>query len=140
LFGVDDIAAAIGSWHIASVLFPWLGVRLHGWLDEIVAILYLLGAYSLHLHGVALGVAIVAAIVHFSLARFTRYPRGTWGLISFRTHAFIELGEGLGVLAATLLLLGDEPTVVRLFLAIMGTGQLIAFSFSDYRWPVEARA
>jgi hypothetical protein len=135
-----SFAAKSGSWHIASVLLPLIGARLHGWLDELVAILYVLGIYVLHLHGLALGVAIGAAIVHFSLARFTRYPQGTWGVISFRTHGFIELAEGLTVLAALWLVGGDAPLTTRAFLAIMGTSQLVAFSFSDYRWPVEPRA
>ena len=53
-------------------------------------------------------------------------------LIPFRTHAFIELGEGIAVLAATWLLVGEVSTAGRAFLTLMGLSQFVAFGFSDY--------
>lgn len=73
------------------MLYAFIPVRLHGILDEVVAALYLVGAYLLGLQGVAFG----GAGVHFLLTRFTDYPEGTWKVIPFRVHAFIELGEGV---------------------------------------------
>jgi hypothetical protein len=66
---VAHIAVKSGSWHIADVLFAPIGARLHGWLDELVAILYVLGIYVLHLHGLALGQADPSRI----LQRFVAY-------------------------------------------------------------------
>jgi hypothetical protein len=117
------------------VLFPLLGVRLHGWLDDTVALLYVLGIYFLGLRGAALAIAVFGAAVHFALTRCTRYPQGTWGLLSFRTHAFIELAEGTVVLAATLLFVPSSESMVRAFLMVMGASQFGAFAISDYRWP-----
>jgi hypothetical protein len=119
------------------MLFPLIGVRLHGWLDDVVVLVYLAGAFALGLGGGALAVAVGGAIVHFTLTRLTNYPQGTFKLIPFRTHAFIELGEGLAVLAATFVVVGDRPFAQRLFLGLMGASQLGAFAFSDYRttWP-----
>jgi hypothetical protein len=116
------------------VLFPLIGARLHGWLDDLVAATYLLGILLLRLEGGARVAAIAGAAVHFTLTRLTNYPQGTFKLIPFRTHAFIELGEGLGVLAAAALL-AASPTSARLFLAFMGLTQLGAFALSDYRAP-----
>ena len=113
---------------------PLIGARLHGWLDDLVAATYLLGIVLLGLAGAARTVAMAGAAVHFLLTRFTNYPQGTFKLIPFRTHAFIELGEGIGVLVAAVALTG-EPALARGFLALMGLSQLGAFAFSDYTIP-----
>ena len=117
------------------MLFPLIGPRLHGWLDDVVVLVYLVGAFALGLSGGALAIAVGGAILHFALTRFTDYPQGTFKVIPFRVHAFIELGEGLAVLAATLAFTGDRPLVQRLFLGVMGASQLGAFALSDYSTP-----
>jgi len=114
------------------MLYPLIGPRLHGWLDDLVVLTYLAGAWLLGLSGIALWIACGGAAVHFLLTRFTDYPQGTIKLIPFRTHAFIELGEGLLVLAATLLLARQVALPGRIFLILMGLSQLVAFAFSDY--------
>ena len=114
------------------MLYPLIGPRLHGWLDDVVALLYIGGAFAVGLHGLALAVALAGAAVHFSLTRLTDYPQGTLKVIPFRVHAFIELGEGIAVLAATWLLVSDATLSGRAFLTFMGLSQLVAFGFSDY--------
>jgi hypothetical protein len=114
------------------MVFPFIGARLHGWLDDLVVLIYLAGAFGFGLHEAALAIAIGGAIVHFTLTRLTDYPQGTFKLIPFRVHAFIELGEGMAVLAATLAAAGDRPIAQRLFLGAMGVSQLGAFALSDY--------
>jgi hypothetical protein len=117
------------------MLFPLIGARLHGWLDDVVVLLYLAGAFALGLGGGALAIAVGGAIVHFALTRLTDYPQGTFKVIPFRVHAFIELAEGLAVLAATLAFTGDRPLLQRLFLGLLGASQLGAFALSDYSTP-----
>jgi hypothetical protein len=114
------------------MLLPLIGPRLHGWLDDLVVLTYVAGALLLHLSGAALGVAVAGAAAHFTLTRLTDYPQGTFKLIPFRTHAFIELGEGLAVLAAAALALATAPPAHRVFLSLLGASQLAAFAFSDY--------
>jgi hypothetical protein len=77
-------------------------------------------------------IAFAGAAVHFLLTRLTAYPQGTIRIIPFRVHAFIELGEGLAVLVATLAFAWTHPVPARAFLAVMGASQLGAFAFSDY--------
>src|SRR5205823_5461524 len=89
-----DPRAALGCpWQ--AMLFPLIGARLHGWLDDLVVLIYLAGAVALELRRLALAIAIGGAVVHFALTRLTNYPQGTWKLIPFRAHAFVELAEGL---------------------------------------------
>jgi hypothetical protein len=121
------------------MLYPLIGPRLHGWLDDLVSLLYVVGAFALGLHGAALTITLGGAAVHFALTRLTNYPQGTLKLIPFRVHAFIELGEGMAVLAATWLLARDAPSAACAFLTLMGLSQFVAFGFSDYR-PLPAPA
>jgi len=118
------------------MIFPLIGARLHGWLDDLVVLIYVAGAFALGLHGAAFAIALGGAVVHFLLTRLTDYPQGTFKLIPFRAHAFIELGEGLAVLAASLAFAADRPPAQRLvdhlFLGAMGLSQLGAFALSDY--------
>jgi hypothetical protein len=114
------------------MFLPLIGARLHGWLDDMVVLVYLAGALLLGLHGPARVIALGGAAVHFLLTRLTDYPQGTIRLIPFRAHAFIELGEGVAVLASTLAVAWGYPLSIRVFLAGMGASQLGAFAFSDY--------
>jgi len=122
------------------MLFPLIGIRLHGWLDDLVVLTYLIGAFGLHLRGGALAVALTGATTHFLLTRLTNYPQGTLKLIPFRLHAFIELGEGAAVVATTVGLLPGMPLRARIFLLLLGLSQFAAFSFSDYRTSPRTRA
>jgi hypothetical protein len=123
-----------------GVLYPIIGMRLHGWLDDLVVVIYLLGAVLLDLGGAAFAIAMAGAAVHFTLTRLTDYPQGTIKLLPFRAHAYVELAEGLAVLAATFLAARAAPLPARAFLFGLGASQLGAFAFSDYGPPLETRA
>lgn len=101
-------------------------------LDDVVVFVYLLAALVLRLRGAELAVALAAAGVHFLLTRFTDYRPGAWRVIPFRVHAFIELGEGIALLAAGYRLMPHHVSAGSLFFIIMGVTQLNAFAFSDY--------
>src|SRR5262249_3228057 len=113
--------------------------------DELVVLTYLVGIFVLGLHGPAFVIALGGAAIHFGLARCTRYPQGRYPLVSFRTHAFIELAEGAAVLVAALLFVSRKNAGVnasevgaaaaRAFLVVMGGLQFGAFALSDYEWP-----
>ena len=114
------------------MLYPFIGPRLHGWLDDLVTLTYLVGGWLLGLAGAALVLALAGATTHFLLTRFTDYPQGTWRVIRFTHHAYIELGEGVAILVGGWLLLPAAPIGPRIFVAAMGVSQLFAFAFSDY--------
>lgn len=118
------------------MLYPLIGARFHGWLDDIVVATYLLGAWLLGLQGPALIAILAGAAVHFLLARLTDYPQGQFKLLKFQTHAYIELAEGIAVLVAAVFLAPGPWDLGRIFVALMGASQFTAFAFSDYRWPL----
>jgi hypothetical protein len=121
------------------VLLPLISAKVHGFLDDAVVLGYLMGAYILGLTGRAMAIALVGAFVHFFITRFTDYPAGFVKLLSFRTHGFIELAEGVFVLVVTWTILPAEtPGKHLLFLTLLGVSQLVAFGFSDYRFPPAA--
>lgn len=120
------------------MFFPLLGPRLHGWLDDLVALSYLAGIWLLGLSGAAAAVGYAGAAAHFLLTRLTDYPQGTWRKIPFRAHAWIELAEGVLVLAATWLLVREVSGLGRAFLTVMGGSQFVAFAFSDYGYTGRA--
>jgi hypothetical protein len=114
------------------MLLPLIGARLHGWLDDLVVIIYLAGALLIPLHGGALGACLGGAGVHFLLTRFTDYPHGMFKRIPFRTHAFIELAEGIALIIVTAWFLTSAPPAAATFLVLMGFAQVGAFAFSNY--------
>jgi hypothetical protein len=124
--------AICGARYDAQMLLPLIGARLHGWLDDLVVVIYVLGALLIPLEGAARAAGLAAAVVHFLLTRFTDYPHGTFKWIPFRTHAFIELGEGIVLIAMAAGVLASQPPTARAFLVVMGVSQLGAFAFSDY--------
>jgi hypothetical protein len=114
------------------MLLPPIGARLHGWLDDVVVVLYGLGAILIPLRGAALALALGGAAIHFLLTRFTDYPHGTFKWIPFRTHAFIELAEGIVLVVATTRFLPPHGLAAGTFLVLMGLSQIGAFAFSNY--------
>ena len=110
------------------MIWPIIGARLHGWLDDLVVLIYAAAAFA-PIHRTAMLITVGGAFVHLVLTRITDYPQGAYRLISFRTHAYVELCEGIAVAgAAWMFTAGPE----RIFLLLMGLSQLGAFSFSDY--------
>jgi hypothetical protein len=121
------------------VLLRLVPPRIHAYLDDGVVLLYLMGSFIVGLRERAMAIALMGAVIHFFLTRFTNYPAGTVRLLSFKAHGVIELLEGVLVLSATWLLLpGHAPGKHLAFLTFMGVLQLAAFAFSDYRWPLAA--
>jgi hypothetical protein len=119
------------------VLLRLVPPRVHAYLDDGVVLLYLMGSFIVGLRERAMAIALMGAVIHFFITRFTNYPAGTVRLLSFRTHGVIELLEGLLVLGATWVLLpGHAPGKHLAFLTFMGVLQLLAFALSDYRWPL----
>lgn len=114
------------------MIYPVLRARLHGWLDDMAALVSLVGAYLFALAGPALVVFVVAAGAQFAVARLTDYPHGSVRLLPLRLHAFVELGLGLALFAAAALL-AQVTLPQRLFLCAIAGWQVTAFVLADVR-------
>lgn len=106
------------------MLFPLLPIRLHGWLDEVATLSYLVVAFTQRFTGLAFGLLVLMAAVHFTNTRLTDYPQGQLKAYSLALHAKIELAEGLLLLAAATLLPLDLDQ--RVWFLIFGGSQLMA--------------
>jgi len=115
------------------MIYPLIGCRLHGWLDDIVSLTYVLGALLFGLSGMSLWIALGSAGAHFILTRLTNYPQGLFRILPFTTHAWIELTEGIVVISLTWLVAKPVDLSSLYFLTFMGASQFVAFSFSDYQ-------
>jgi hypothetical protein len=116
------------------MLFSWIPVRLHAWLDEGATLAYWLSAYLFGFHDLALAALIAAGVVHFTNTRMTDYPRGNVRLYGMAVHARIELCEGGSIAAASLILPGMSLEQ-RVVMAVLGGLQIGAALFADLRWP-----
>jgi hypothetical protein len=119
------------------MLVKWIPVRLHGWLDEVATMSYLVAAFVTPVHGLAFGLLLAGAAVHFLNTRLTDYPQGQLKLYSLATHAKIELAEGLVMLVAAFAFVGASLDQ-QLTFAILGGSQLGAALLGDTRLPQAA--
>lgn len=121
----------------SSLIIPFMSARLHGVLDDIVSVTYILAAWLLNFSTAGWTIAIGGALVHFLLTRTTNYPQGQLKWIDFRTHAYVELMEGVAVIVLAWAFLGSEGGLLgeRVALTFLGANQFVAFAFTDYRWP-----
>jgi hypothetical protein len=121
------------------MLFPFLPVRLHGWLDEVATLSYLAVAFAFGFEGAGFWLLLLAALVHFTNTRLTDYPQGQLKAYTLATHAKIELTEGLALLGAAALL-ASSPELQRILLAVLGGSQLLAALTAQTRWPPQSSA
>src|SRR5438477_615882 len=112
------------------MLFPLIPVRLHGWLDEIATLSYLGVAVAFGFEGVGLWLLLLAALVHFANTRLTDYPQGQLKAYGLKTHAKIELLEGVGLLAAAAAL-AHQTALQRGLFVLFGVSQLSAALAGD---------
>jgi hypothetical protein len=115
------------------MLFPWIPVRLHGWLDELATLAYVGFALFAGYEASVRWLLVMAALVHFGNTRLTDYPQGQLKAYSLATHAKIELAEGLVLLVGAAA--SSSALVARLTLAVLGLGQVAAALAGDTRAP-----
>lgn len=111
------------------MFYPFIPVRLHGWLDDFATLIYLVVAWLLEFSGAGLAVVLLGAFIHFANTRCTNYPQGTWGIWSLRTHTRIEFLEGIVLLSSVLFLAVKFEQM--LFLYLMGIAQVGAALFGE---------
>lgn len=109
-----------------------LDARVHGVLDLIAVVLFLLGPLLFGLGGSPAAISYTLAIVHLVMTLLTRYPMGRWKVIPFPVHGIVEL-----VVGAALLILpsyaGYAPgSPARRFYLGMGALVLVVWALTAY--------
>ncbi len=110
---------------------PWL----HGVLDYIVVVVFLLAPTLFGLIGFAATLSYLLAGVHLLMTLLTAFPLGVARVVPFPLHGIVELV--VGVVLAVLGLVLFEGVAMWFYFA-MGLGILIVWALTDYRSPATA--
>ena len=109
-----------------------LDARVHGVLDLIVVVAFLLGPLLFGLGGSPAAIAYTLAIVHLVMTLSTRFPMGRWKVIPFPVHGIVELIVGV-VLLILPSYAGYAPgSPARKFYLGMGAVILIVWALTAY--------
>jgi hypothetical protein len=109
-----------------------LDARVHGILDIVTVLAFLLGPLLFGLGGSPAAIAYTLAAVHLAMTLLTRFPMGQWKIIPFPVHGIVEL-----VVGALLLILpsyaGYAPgSPARRFYLGMGAAILVVWALTAY--------
>jgi hypothetical protein len=110
-----------------------LNARIHGVIDLVVVVVFLLAPLLVGLGGRPAAISYVLAVVHLVMTLMTRFPLGVWKTIPFFVHGIVEL-----IVGAALLILpsfeGYGPgSPARRFYLAMGAAILIVWALTAYR-------
>ena len=115
-------------------LMNLLNARLHGFLDVVTVVVFLLAPFLFGLGGYVAAVAWGFAVVHLLMTLFTRYPLGVVKVIPFPIHGVVELVVGVVlVLAMPRLLAASLGSPARTFFVGAGVAILAVWALTRYR-------
>lgn len=111
----------------------FLNARLHGVLDLVTVVLFVVGPLAFGLGGSPAEIAYALAIVHLVMSLLTRYPLGIRKVIPFVVHGIVELVVGMFLLILPTLAGYAPGSPARRFYMIMGAIILIVWALTAYR-------
>jgi hypothetical protein len=111
-----------------------LNARLHGFLDLITVVVFLLAPFCFGLGGYLAAIAWGLAVVHLLMTLFTRFPLGLVKVIPFPIHGVVELVVGVVLVFAMPRLLGASlGSPARTFFIGAGAVILAVWALTRYR-------
>ncbi len=114
-----------------------LTARIHGVLDLVTVVVFLLGPLLLGLGGSPAAIAYTLAAVHLLMTLFTRFPMGVWKQIPFFVHGIVELVVGIGLLLLPTFAGYGPGSPARRFYIAMGAVILVVWALTAYRGAEE---
>ena len=72
----------------------FISARIHGMLDFVVVLLFLLGPLLMGLGGSPAAISYTLAVVHLLMTLMTRFPAGRWKTIPFSCTASSSSSSG----------------------------------------------
>jgi hypothetical protein len=109
-----------------------LDARIHGVLDLIMVLMFLLGPLLFGLGGSPAAIAYTLAIVHLVMTLLTRFPMGRWKVIPFPLHGIVELIVGVALLILPSYAGYAPGSPARRFYLGMGAVILIVWALTAY--------
>jgi peptidoglycan/LPS O-acetylase OafA/YrhL len=117
----------------------FITARIHGMIDFIVVIVFLLGPLLVGLGGSPAAISYTLAVVFLVLILMTRFPAGRWRTIPFFVHGIVELVIGIVLLILPSFEGYSPGSPARRFYLAMGAVILVVWALTAYRGP-EAEA
>jgi hypothetical protein len=117
-----------------------LDARIHGVLDLIMVLMFVLGPLLFGLGGSPAAIAYTLAIVHLVMTLMTRFPMGRWKVIPFPLHGIVELIVGVALLILPSYAGYAPGSPARKFYLGMGAVILVVWALTAYgaRGPATA--
>jgi hypothetical protein len=109
-----------------------LDARIHGMLDLITVLAFLLGPLLFGLGGSPAAIAYTLAIVHLAMTLLTRFPMGRWKVIPFPFHGIVELIVGVALLILPSYAGYAPGSPARRFYLAMGAVILVVWALTAY--------
>ncbi len=107
-----------------------LSPKIHGYLDYITVVIFLVAPTFLSLEGVPMILAYALAIIHFTMTILTDFPLGAFKLISLKIHGIVEFVVGLAI-PVTPFILGFEGASFAFYLGV-GIVIFVVGHITDY--------
>ena len=110
-----------------------LDARLHGILDLVTVLIFVLAPTVFGLGGSPAAIAYTLALVHLVLTLLTRFPMGIWKVIPFVVHGIVELVVGVALLILPSYAGYAPGSPARRFYLAIGAVILIVWALTAYR-------
>ena len=109
-----------------------IGAKMHGYLDYLVVLVFLVAPTLLHLSMVPATISYVLAGVHLALTLLTDFPLGVFKVVPLSVHGIIELIVGPCLIALPFVLGFGGELPAEAFYIICGLVILAVWSLTKY--------
>ncbi len=107
--------------------------RLHGYLDYVTVVVFLLAPTLIGLTGLPAQLAYALAGIHLVMTLLTDFPLGVAKLIPFPMHGWIERAVGPLLVLASFLPGFATDTTAQVFYLVMGVVIIAVGLLTDYQ-------
>ncbi len=120
-------------WYTKNNEMNTLNAKVHGYLDYITVLIFVLAPSALGLAGVAAFVAYALAAVHALMTLLTKFPLGAVSLIPLWLHGWVERVVGPVLVIASFFPIIAVTPVGQIFYLVMGIIIALIGVISDYK-------
>ena len=111
----------------------FLDARVHGVIDIVVVVIFLLGPVVFGLGGSPAAISYALAAVHLVMTLLTDIPMGVRKVIPFFVHGIIELAVGVFLVILPTIEGYAPGSPARRFYTMIGAAILVVWALTAYR-------